>query len=566
MMVRCKLCTLELSLQMTDIQTEPLLDESLLADLKEKHKKATEEPLSLGIVFHTDGGGHLGGLNGVNIGGYGFHGFIHANTPTKTGPGCNGYKISTLGYLAKSLPDNAKVDIMVDPRLPESDPYRQATAPAMPVVYFNGLGSLHDATNNVAEAEGFRAAIRNLVRLSKEVTFTSVHFCIDSKYVINTVKFREKYRANNWCRADGQPLANKGMWVEILQELDEALKLVECPWSIQWVKGHSDYLGNIQADKLATSALNAAQNDYFFNSFAVKPAQGYWNTSNPDVETHYFLVDQKWYTQVNNEIALTDDNRSILFVGTHDEDERVGQLISDHSQGVVHIGKLPATLNAVRQIGVAIDPVRNSLETNGIWCGNLNNLMNGDLCEQIMTHGGKLLKLNGYGKTITSNGKELLYRLTGRLENEAMIRYHNLEVLLNAFEKGELDERCVTNDITDYFLQTVEGKKKNEVKVIAPPDASLKIPLKVNVKLPNDSMYSEITTEVTLTYGITLPRRRVFGGVKDQKPKVTLLTVFEPFVGFRVYSIIQLENGDTALWTNVASNLVPLNVHTVVSK
>lgn len=544
-------------------QSPHLIDESLLDDLKEKHRKATEEPLALGIVIYTDGSGQLGP---VDIGGYGFHGFVHANTPTKTGPGCSGYNVTNMGYLVKSLPDGAKVEVMLDPRLPDNDPYRAASNIRMPVVYVNGRGSLLNATNNVAEAEGFRKAVATIVNMSKQITFSSVHFRIDSKYVINAIKFRQKYRENNWCRADGQPLANKDMWVEITDELDEALKIVECPWTVEWVKGHSDYLGNIQADKLAKSGLNAGLNDYFFDEVIVKPAQGYWNNSSSEVESHYFLVDQKLYTFINQPFPKSESGKTILFVGTHGEDDRVGQLISDHTQGVVHISNPPVTLEAARTIATTIDPIRNSLETNGVWCGNLNNLMSAELCEQILTHGGKLLKLNGYGKTITSNGKEILYRLTGRLENEAMVRYHNLDNLLRTVQSNDLQPHMCLTDVTDVFLKEVEGKKKTEVKVIAPPDASLKIPVKVNIQRPGDSMYSEITTEVTLTYGITLPRRRVFGGVKDQKPKVLILTVFEPFVGYRVYSIIQLENGDIALWTNVASNLVPLNVHTVVSK
>lgn len=542
---------------MTEQQPTLLIEEKLLDDLREKHKKATEEPLVMGVVIYTDGSGQLGP---VDIGGYGFHGFVHANTPTKTGPGCSGYNVTNMGYLVKSLPDGAKIDVMVDPRLPDNEPYKTASNIRMPVVYLNGRGSLLNATNNVAEAEGFRKAVRAIIALSKQITLSSVHFRIDSKYVINAIKYRNRYRENNWTRADGQPLANRELWIEITDELDAAMELVECPWTIEWVKGHSDYLGNIQADKLAKSGLNAGLNDYFFEEVAVKPAQGYWSNSNAEVDTHYFLVDQKLYTQVNKPFPTDSEGKTILFVGTHAEDDRVGQLVSDHTQGVVHISNPPVTLEAARTIASTIDPVKNSLETNGIWCGNLNNLMSGDLCEQIMTHGGKLLKLNGYGKTITSNGKEILYRLTGRLENEAMVRYHNLENLLTAVQKNEIAPYMCLTDVTDVFLQTVEGKKKTEVKVIAPPDASVKIPLKINIQRPGDSMYSEITTEVTLTYGITLPRRRVFGGVKDQKPKVSILTVFEPFVGFRVYSIIQLENGDIALWTNVASNLVPLNV------
>lgn len=544
-------------------QSSLLIDESLLTDLQEKHKKATEEPLSLGVVIYTDGSGQLGQ---IDIAGYGFHGYLHANTPTKTGPGCSGYNVTNMGYMVKSLPDGAKVDVMVDPRMPDNEPYKTPSNIRMPFIYINGRGSMINATNNVGEAEAFRRAVIAIVALAKQVTLSTVHFRIDSKYVINTIKFRERYRANGWTRGDGQPLANRELLETLVNELDDAMKVIECPWTIEWVKGHSDYLGNIQADKLAKSGLNAGLNDYFFDEVVVKPAQGYWSTNNSDVDTHYFLADQKLYTQVNQPFPKDEEGRTILFVGTHKEDDRVGQLVSDQTQGVVHISNPPVTLEAARNIATAIDPVRNSLETDGIWCGNLNNLMSADLCEQILTHGGKLLKLNGYGKTITSNGKEIFYRLTGRLENAAMVRYHSLENLLLMVQKNEIPPHMCLTDVTEVFLQTVEGKKKTEVKLIAPPDASLKIPLKVNVQKPGDSMYSEITTEVTLTYGITLPRRRIIGGVKDQKPKVSILTVFEPFVGFRVYSIIQLENGDIALWTNVASNLVPLNVQTIVSK
>jgi ribonuclease HI len=544
-------------------QFSPLIEESILDDLKTKHQKATEEPLSLGVVFYTDGGGQIGQ---VYIGGYGYHGFVHANTPTKTGPGCNGYNVTDKGYMVKSLPEGAKVEVTVDPRLTNVEPYKTASSPRMPVVYLNGRGSLLDATNNVAEAEAFNKAVEAIVKLNSQVKLNSVHLRIDSRYVIGAVKNRFKYRESDWRRADGQPLANREMWIEILDNLDKALEVVDCPWSIEWVKGHSEYLGNHVADRLATSGLNAGMNDYFFDELVVRPAQGYWSNAGVDVGMHYFMADQKWYTYINDEAPKTSDGKFIFFMGTHEEDERVGQLISDQTQSVAFISNPPKTLEAVRNIGATIDPITTTLQTNGIWCGHLNNLMSADVAELVNNHGGKLLSLNGYGKTITSHGKELLYRLTGRLENAAMVRYHYLSDLLETVQAGSLDDRMVLNDVTDYFLKTTEGKKKSETKLIASADASIKLPLKVNVKNPVDSMYSEITIDVTLTYGITLPRRRIIGGVKDQKPKVWVLTVFEPFVGFRVYTIVQLENGDIGLWTNVASNLVPLNVHTVVSK
>lgn len=526
-----------------------LIDHSLIEASIEKHKKVAEEPQEFGIVIYTDGSGQLGR---PNIGGYSFHGFVYTNTPSKQGVGVKGNTTTNHGYVINNIlthTNKTKNDIR-DPSQPMA---KCEHAIKLPIVYIDGHGSLLDATNNVAEAMGFLKAIEVIERISTQLPLSGIHFRVDSKYVISAVLGRFIYRENGYRKKDGNFLANKEMWIDIHDRLDAILEKVQCPWTIEWVEGHSDYYGNIQADKLAKMALVAGMNDYFFDDLSITPAATRWSNKDQE-EPHYFLVDHKWYVAANKPLDHTSDGMSVIYTGTHTEDERVGQLESENIQSVSFIKNVPKIMHHVKDIVSELDQLETGMEVSGIYSGHLNHILNPAVGGTVLTANGKFARVNGWIKALTTfDNKELMTRLTGRLELDAINRFHDLAVLLENVRTGQLNDFTSVTDITDKVYAIEQGKKKETVKLILDNEPSLSVD--VNVRTHDSNfMYNDVISKVTLTYGITTPRRRVFSGVKDNKPKVLVVTVFEPYVAYRYYTVIILENGECGIWTNVASN------------
>jgi ribonuclease HI len=80
----------------------------------------------------------------------------------------------------------------------------------------------------------------------------SVRIFTDSKYSINCVTvWYENWEKNRWQTKNG-PVKNKDLVVEIRERIVERNE-VGSATLFQWVKGHNDTPGNVEADKLAVA-------------------------------------------------------------------------------------------------------------------------------------------------------------------------------------------------------------------------------------------------------------------------------------------------------------------------
>lgn len=100
-------------------------------------------------------------------------------------------------------------------------------------------------TNNRMELKAAIEALK-LIHEPSEIELYS-----DSSYFIDGFQKRwvEKWKANNWYKADGTEAKNVDLW----KELDEFNKVHQINWIK--VKGHSDNEFNIRCDKLATAEI-----------------------------------------------------------------------------------------------------------------------------------------------------------------------------------------------------------------------------------------------------------------------------------------------------------------------
>jgi ribonuclease HI len=112
--------------------------------------------------------------------------------------------------------------------------------------YFSGYAK--SVTNNRMELQ---AVIEALIRTSELEPITIV---CDSQYVIRGITiWIYGWHKSGWITSDGKPVANRDQW-EFLLELSYGRDI---RW--QWVRGHSESRGNIEADRLALEARKRAE-------------------------------------------------------------------------------------------------------------------------------------------------------------------------------------------------------------------------------------------------------------------------------------------------------------------
>lgn len=534
-------------------EVDQLLDLELIQKAKDKHEKENEIPFTIGLVFYVDGGAD----NNLKYGSFGIHGYLYCNSIPKRGTGIKGYIASDIGYILNErlthkyecFPINGTETIQIEPTMVTG------------LYYINCFGSLLEATNNVAEITAVIKSLELVKRFADNFTISAVHIRSDSKYCLDGIRNREAMIQRNWTRRDGTPIANLELWQEFVPLINECSNLGIAKINFEWVKGHSDFFGNIQADMLATKGKVIASNSQEIHDISIKPCQGFWSDKANKIELSYLLADSKWYTRPHDPLIYTEDGLNVLFLGTHKEDKRVGQQLAEHFNAVVYIKDLPQSFNLLRDVAGRFDKVETGFDVSGLYSTNLSMFSKTDVKESIDAEDEYLIKANHETKKIkTYKDTEITVRLPlDGLCLQAYERWKFLITLLDIVRSGDLPKGYYLNDVTDQIYEEVSKGKKTETKCLLTDNYVFKPTVKVDALEidPNDSTnYVNVIreTELTVSFGITAPVSRVFSGIKDQKPKVYILTIFEPFVSVRFFTVIMLENGDCGIWTNMAAN------------
>ncbi|SLM33870.1 Ribosomal protein L9/RNase H1, N-terminal [Lasallia pustulata] len=106
-------------------------------------------------------------------------------------------------------------------------------------------------TNQRAELTAILRAL-DIVPRNRDVTIIT-----DSRYAIDCVTvWYLNWRKNGWKTAAGKPVENKDIVENVLAKIEERNHL-KVQTLFEWIKGHSNHPGNVEADKLA---VNGARN------------------------------------------------------------------------------------------------------------------------------------------------------------------------------------------------------------------------------------------------------------------------------------------------------------------
>lgn len=230
--------------------------------------------------------------------GWGVHGYVYSDKVTTKGAGHPKVAPTADGYVSKDIKPQP-LDI---------------------VNYYDcAEWSGEERTNNTAEVAGgaralsYASTINNL----KHVTVYS-----DSKYFVKGLsEGLPNWVANNWVKRDGTEVANIPEWQSVLQAVN-TLNTNGVKIRVEWVKGHADNFGNIQADHLASIAGTTSLATRKPGKLEITtPGAGYWKSVEPRhpmlaLRGMFFSTDPSF--NISGEYFLSSQVKSDEFIGSGD--------------------------------------------------------------------------------------------------------------------------------------------------------------------------------------------------------------------------------------------------------
>lgn len=495
---------------------------------------SAESVVTDGLVLYADGSRKGDNVNGYL--GYGVHGYSFSVEPPKKGTGNPKYVPTEKGYVEKTE-ENIK--------------------PITPVRYFDAVGSTHQlASNNVAELY----AAQHAIDIATQHHTKKLLIKTDSKYVVGGImEWSQNWVKNRWIKRDGTPVPNKVEWQGLLASVAN-LTATGAKLDVQYVKGHSTFLGNNIADKLAGIGSEMSKGGKATVHTTVSNPDGYWKTQeekSPLLAFRTMLFSTMTSTHHPGEYYLTTESKG---------EELVGKAHVDTAYAVVQLKEPEPVLDMVRH--------RQSVLTDGIdylTLARIDRIFAGGRADDLMQYGEHCLTLGrGRSKNMffvadlnTGEGGGHGEPLTEQLEPpmlamRAMMAIADLKDILEAFKDQdkavwEKANWCVT-DITDEFYKTEEKKVGKETKQVQEMLKSVSVTMiKKALKI---NAFGRMV-DINLTLGLDIPGRNNLNRFAERGVKMHLICAKESDSAFRFHTVIQVGE-DWSIWSSYYSNMVLL--------
>lgn len=418
-----------------------------------------------GIVLYTDGSFQK------NSAGWGVHGYTYHNKPmsskatTKQQPTAEGYKDAPLDETCTVIE------------------------------FIDAFGKVDGrATNNTAELtaaiEGFKIAL--------ESGASNLVMRPDSEYVIKGLtQWVKKWIKENWIKTDGNPRENKELWLSLLDYKnrweDRGYK-----FKIEWVKGHSNDIGNDKAD------VNAVRGGASNTTTPVQvKIEGEKVTKLKKKPISPLLLETRMVFGINSGLVSDGVYYTYNLGRMHNAgfkprdtakdklakaDLLFGRRIAEATYSVYKAKELDEYLETLKQLHT--DALGTDIPELGII--NLANACKASYRQTIETMGVTgLLRFDDI-YVLASSEMGLISKTLNppRMANDAVFEFNNMERRLNDYIDGKLGSSVDVIDITSDFYEVVEGKKTvtQLKKTITQNTTHLDVPIKykgqkVNVKL-----------------------------------------------------------------------------------
>lgn len=447
------------------------------------------------------------------------------------------------GYSYEHTPPSAKANLKLQPTI---EGYKDVTAAESVTVikYIDSFGRiLGKGTNNIAELqaaiESFKAAV--------ELNPPNLLLLMDSEYVIKGLtQYIPKWIKSNWVSSKGTPVANKEYWIE----LKRVSELYQGKYIVKWVKGHSDNLGNDNADRNALRGIGletdipvmAATKGVVINKLKkvqedpliLETRMLFEASNNRQVSNTYYF-----YDLAKNSIPAPrpSDTKKDALVKV---DLLLGRRISDATY-CVYIAEEP-----IEYLDLLMDIHNKEYGSDQGQLGivHLANASNANTRQQIESLGVDGLIKFPEPEILSTPDLGLISRTLNppRLANEAIDVFKIMQRRLQEYLDGKLGENIVLVDITDLLYDTViKGKQtvRQLKKSITSNTRFIEVPFE----------YKGLKSKLRMVLTIDLPQRNKLSRLTDPDLKVEVMIIPHGLRSYSFSTVFVTESGK-AIYSN----------------
>lgn len=414
------------------------------------------------------------------------------------------------------------------------------------VDYIDAYGPVLDnPTNNTAELS---AAI-NGFEIAKQHNVSNLTMWMDSEYVRKGITdYVTKWAANGWVKVDGNPVANRGYWEKLLQ-LKNDWNAAGHQLSLQWVKGHSDDLGNDKADanavlgggsKTPTAKVVVIEAESV-NKLKKKPVNALILESRLLCTVGKEVQPDGYYYMYNlgRMHSYGGKPRDTKLDKLVKSDLLLGRRISEATFGVFKAKEPEEYLDTV----VKMHCDRYGTEVDQLAIVNLLSVFNKNTRHRIETVG-----IDGLQQfeehCILATPDDVLVSMTlvtPRLAYEAVNMFGILQRQLDEFLEAKTGTGVDILDVTEHFFETIEGKKVKHqlLKSITTQTQAVEIPFE----------YKGHKIKAKLVLGIDIPGRNQLNRIGQDPASVHLLVTCQGPNAYSFSTVFKTEDG-TAIYAS----------------
>jgi ribonuclease HI len=461
------------------------------------------------VILYTDGGARPNPGNS----GWGAHGYLYTEDKPKKAI-MQGYTVSSLGYIPKS--DNIS-DVTV-------------------TKFFNFVGHTGQSTNNVSEINALYYSLEQLLKLE----FTDILIFTDSEYLRRGItEWSDGWIKNNWKRSDGNEIINKEEWTRLLEVINK-YKELNIVLNIEWVKGHSDNLGNNIANDLATIGVHS--NPYVpapYADYRYYEAKDYWGIK---PERHPYMSFKRLF--FNSQCK--DSQIGYYFLEDSDKpDKYLGKKYSNTSYSVIKLYEPDQIIEAIRQKQSEI-----SNGVNAVIMLKLDKVYEPEVYQYLKEYGKYCLsqpKLYDLSLNYLDAKPITVELIPPGLSLRAMGSFSYMEDLLNDIINSKNKHTLV--NITDQFF-SIETNTKNKTTYTLLPTVKVGV-----THMLINTVYNDKPIKINLELGLDMLPRNNLKKLEPYQPMIHLILIKESEQSYR-YMVLITSTLGIGIWSNYYSDQI----------
>lgn len=549
---------------MTSLNLSQQAHERTMAIISEyKAKKKDSDKSRFGLAIYTDGGCDQNEIGDHGPAGGGVHGYLFDYNVGKTiSYQPNGYTLTSGGYYESSVitrkneEENGELNpghtghiVKCFPLVPNNNANQDKKPNELfriqPVAYFDMISYLaRPTTNNRAELDAMIMAMEFAIGIVDNIE--SIHFRVDSKYVLDgVIHYIEAWKSFDW-RGRTSDIKNIDMWKKIYTLRQKLLTYVDAgklKMTFEHVAAHTDYYGNIEADKLTKKGRLA--DSLSEPALFIAPASNYFKAT---YTPNKMLAMARWYYMTGDDKEI--DGKHIYYIGRHGTEE-TDVSYGARGQELCYAVALTDDDPVLKTLREHYEEEAKSYKEDLVYFTYVDQVFSSSNYDELHDH--KLTYANITPKRISILGSTLAVRANP--VNSAFVAFEQFKLLerkLFEFKEGRLNGKHELTNITDYIYGYKVGKKDEKIRITLPDDEPA-LSVKAKHRFNQDDDIEEHA--VVITRGLDMPRRNVFLGIMEDEPEVYLLTWHESRVSFRYVTLIKTAKGDYGIWCGAYSNI-----------